>query len=49
MISKYSFTMTRWQWFEMQGLDKNKWRRKVPLLGDNPNIDYSENILGYFY
>ena len=44
MISKYSLPMTRWQWYDMQGLDKNKWRRKVPLLGDDLKIDYSTNI-----
>ena len=31
MITKYSFPLTRWQWFEMHGLDKD-WRRKVPLI-----------------
>ena len=47
MINKYSFPLSRWQWYELHGLDKTKWRRKVPGLGDNPNITYTENIPGF--
>lgn len=47
MITKYAIPMNRWSWFELHGLDKNKWRRKVPGLGDNPKADYSQNIPGY--
>jgi|GEM_PF-6415194 len=49
MITKYSFPITRHQWFDLHGYKKEKWRRKVPGIGDDPSIDWSENINGFAF